>query len=71
MLQEGFDALNPFVPIEVCDYSDEEIDKTFDYLIERGWIQNKAYRISAQARKELIFLSAKNPLFLDKVLRSV
>ena len=69
--QVGFHALTPFIPIEVPDYSDEEVSAALDYFTERHWIQNEMYRTSKQARQELVFLSGKNPLFLDKVMRFV
>ncbi|XP_067943569.1 small ribosomal subunit protein mS29-like [Watersipora subatra] len=69
--EAGFDILNPFIPIEVSDYNEEEVHSALDYFIEHRWIQNESYRTSRQAREELIFLSGKNPLFLDKAIRSI
>lgn len=36
---QGIDFLEPFIPIEVTKYSEEEIQKVMDYYEDRRWIQ--------------------------------
>ena len=70
-LQEGFDTINPYIPVEVHNYTEHEVNVAIDYLIETNWIQHQAYRTSDSARRELIFLSAKNPHYLDLATRNL
>ncbi|XP_049815945.1 28S ribosomal protein S29, mitochondrial [Schistocerca nitens] len=58
--KEGFEHLDPFVPIHVPEYSDKEIHSCLDYYADRRWIQNER-GLSEDGRKELIFISAYNP----------
>lgn len=37
---QGFEFLDPFVPILVPEYSEKEARSTIDYYIDRNWIQN-------------------------------
>lgn len=38
--KEGFELLDPFVPVKVEKYSDREIHSVIDYYIDRNWLQN-------------------------------
>lgn len=38
---QGFEELEPFIPIEVVNYSDDEIHSCYDYYVDRLWIQNE------------------------------
>uniref|UniRef100_A0A8C5WZT3 Small ribosomal subunit protein mS29 n=1 Tax=Malurus cyaneus samueli TaxID=2593467 RepID=A0A8C5WZT3_9PASS len=38
--QEGFDALDPFVPIAVPNYSPREFESCYSYYLERRWLQH-------------------------------
>lgn len=58
--KEGFEHLDPFVPIHVPEYSEKEIHSCLDYYADRRWIQNER-GLTEEGRKELIFLSAYNP----------
>lgn len=40
-LQEGFDALDPFVPIPVPNYSPREFESCYQYYLQRKWLQNE------------------------------
>jgi small subunit ribosomal protein S29 len=57
--QSGWSVLNPFIPVEVTPYSEQELDSTIYYLIEKRWMREEAG--SGVRRKELDFLSARNP----------
>lgn len=55
--KNGFEHLDPFVPIRVDPYSDEEYQHCIDYYVNRRWLQNTATGFDT----ELKFLSNKNP----------
>ncbi|XP_022346565.1 28S ribosomal protein S29, mitochondrial isoform X2 [Enhydra lutris kenyoni] len=39
--KEGFDALDPFVPILVSNYSPEEFESCIQYYLENSWLQHE------------------------------
>lgn len=61
--KEGFEHLDPFVPVRVEGYSDKEFQTCIDYYVNRRWIQNQGEGFD----KELKFLSGKNPFRLMRV----
>lgn len=64
--KEGFDALDPFVPIPVANYSPREFESCYGYYLERKWLQHeKAHTEDGKA--ELQFLSGSNPRQLDRL----
>ncbi|NXH53526.1 RT29 protein, partial [Rhabdornis inornatus] len=64
--REGFDALDPFVPIPVPNYSAREFESCYGYYLERKWLQHeKAHTEDGKA--ELQFLSGSNPRQLDRL----
>ncbi|KOC64907.1 28S ribosomal protein S29, mitochondrial [Habropoda laboriosa] len=58
--KEGFEYLDPYLPVCVENYSREEFKTIIEYYKDRKWIRN----ISPEAEKELELLSNKNPLEL-------
>lgn len=65
--KEGFEHLDPFVPVRVSSYSDLEFDRAIEYYLERKWIQNSAPGFD----KELKFLSGSNPYQLMELCKSL
>ncbi|XP_063239134.1 small ribosomal subunit protein mS29 [Bacillus rossius redtenbacheri] len=61
--KQGFEHLDPFIPIRVVEYNEKEIESCLQYYIERRWLQHESGRTEA-GRKELEFLSGRNPLRL-------
>nr|CAD7449403.1 unnamed protein product [Timema bartmani] len=59
----GFEHMDPFVPIRVSEYNAKEIESCLQYYIDRRWIQNPNLR-TEDGRKELAFLSGNNPYHL-------
>jgi len=55
----GWELLNPFIPVEVENYTPSELDSAIDYSIEKGWIRTEAG--TATTRRELHFLTGRNP----------
>ncbi|KAK3604678.1 hypothetical protein CHS0354_009290 [Potamilus streckersoni] len=67
--KEGFEFMDPFIPIEVSNYTEKEVHSCLEYYIERMWIQNPRGR-SDDGKKELIFLSNKHPYELTRICAS-
>ncbi|XP_063001933.1 small ribosomal subunit protein mS29 [Elgaria multicarinata webbii] len=64
--KEGFDALDPFVPIHVLNYTDREFESCYQYYLERKWLQHEKASTDG-GRMELRFLSGRNPGLLDRI----
>ncbi|XP_066466352.1 small ribosomal subunit protein mS29 [Tiliqua scincoides] len=58
--KEGFDALDPFVPIQVLNYTDREFESCYQYYLDRRWLQHEKASTEG-GRQELLFLSGSNP----------
>lgn len=55
--KEGFEHVDPFVPVRVDNYSELEFQRCIEYYLNRRWIQNS----SAGFDEELKFISGMNP----------
>ena len=66
--KEGFECLDPHLPVYVPPYSDKELCSSVEYYMDRKWITNPAAR-TEDGRKELMFLSSNNPLHLYHLTR--
>lgn len=55
LLQEGFDALDPFIPILVSNYNPKEFESCIQYYLENNWLQHEKGQLLN------FFLSQKNP----------
>ncbi|XP_053330546.1 28S ribosomal protein S29, mitochondrial [Spea bombifrons] len=64
--KDGFEALDPFVPVQVPDYSEKEFESCYRYYLERNWLQHPQARAEA-GKKEILFLSDSNPRELEKI----
>ncbi|XP_019383703.1 PREDICTED: 28S ribosomal protein S29, mitochondrial [Gavialis gangeticus] len=63
---EGFSALEPFVPIQVAKYSEKEFESCYQYYLDRKWLQHEKAR-TPDGRAELLFLSGANPAQLERL----
>ncbi|XP_074385522.1 small ribosomal subunit protein mS29 isoform X1 [Zonotrichia albicollis] len=61
--KEGFDALDPFVPIPVPNYSPKEFESCYGYYLERRWLQHEKGRCWARGKPELFPPSLLQPSF--------
>lgn len=61
--KEGFEHLDPFIPIKVGNYSEEEYQNCIGYYLDRRWIQNTTEGFD----NELKHLSNKNPYNLMSI----
>ena len=57
--EEGWDYMEPFVPIEVTEYSKSEMDVMIDYYVEKRYIGEAA--ATTAGRAEIHFLTGRNP----------
>ncbi|XP_040474658.1 28S ribosomal protein S29, mitochondrial isoform X1 [Falco naumanni] len=64
--KEGFDALDPFVPIPVPNYSAKEFESCYRYYLDRKWLQHEKAR-TPDGQEELRFLSGSNPRQLERL----
>ncbi|XP_018947001.1 28S ribosomal protein S29, mitochondrial-like [Cyprinus carpio] len=64
--EEGFDNMEPFVPVSVSNYNEKEFESCYLYYLDRNWLQHSHSR-SEEGKKELIFLSNKNPSILERL----
>uniref|UniRef100_A0A1L8DRR2 Small ribosomal subunit protein mS29 n=1 Tax=Nyssomyia neivai TaxID=330878 RepID=A0A1L8DRR2_9DIPT len=65
--RDGFELLDPFVPIRVDDYTEKEYYSCIEYYLNRRWIQNRQDGYD----EELKYLSAKNPFKLMQLCSSL
>ncbi|NXN99313.1 RT29 protein, partial [Rhinopomastus cyanomelas] len=65
--KEGFDALDPFVPVVVPNYSPAEFESCYRYYQERRWLQHEKAHTEA-GREELRALSGCNPWQLERLV---
>uniref|UniRef100_A0A673G051 Small ribosomal subunit protein mS29 n=1 Tax=Sinocyclocheilus rhinocerous TaxID=307959 RepID=A0A673G051_9TELE len=64
--EEGFDSMEPFVPVSVSNYNEKEFESCYLYYLDRNWLQHPHSR-SEEGKKELIFLCNKNPSILERL----
>ncbi|KAM5294894.1 small ribosomal subunit protein mS29 isoform 3-T4 [Glossophaga mutica] len=64
--KEGFDALDPFIPILVSNYNPKEFESCIQYYLENNWLQHEKAH-TEEGKKELLFLSNANPAQLERL----
>ena len=57
--EDGWSALDPFLPVKVPAFSDGEVDTMIDYYVAKRFIREEAATDSG--RKEVRFLTAGSP----------
>merc|ERR1712150_256810 len=65
---DGFELLDPHIPVHVPHYSEKEAISAIEYFIDRKWITTETAS-TEDGRREMIFLSSKNPGELYNVSR--
>ncbi|KAH8269637.1 hypothetical protein KR018_011372 [Drosophila ironensis] len=65
--KEGFEHLDPFVPIHVENYTDKEFHSYINYYLDRHWINKTPRGFEEQLR----FMSNKNPYALMQLVRAL
>ncbi|XP_071965738.1 small ribosomal subunit protein mS29-like [Antedon mediterranea] len=64
--QEGFEMMDPFIPIKVDNYSEKEFECMMQYLLDKKWIQNEKFHTES-GKQELKFLTSLNPGALQRI----
>ncbi|KAF6292714.1 death associated protein 3 [Rhinolophus ferrumequinum] len=64
--KEGFDALDPFIPILVSNYNPKEFESCLQYYLENSWLQHEKAH-TEEGKRELLFLSNSNPGQLERL----
>lgn len=64
--ETGFDSMDPFIPVSVPNYSEKEFESVYLYYLDRKWLQHPQSR-TEDGKKELVFLSNRNPSMLDRI----
>uniref|UniRef100_A0A8C6R717 Small ribosomal subunit protein mS29 n=1 Tax=Nannospalax galili TaxID=1026970 RepID=A0A8C6R717_NANGA len=64
--KEGFDDLDPFLPILISNYNPKEFESSFQYYLENSWLQHEKAP-TEEGKKELLFLSNSNPGQLERL----
>lgn len=64
---DGFEHLDPFIPIKIDNYTEMEYNRCIEYYLNRKWIQNNSKGFD----DELKFLSGKNPYKLMQLCASL
>ncbi|KAL3285164.1 hypothetical protein HHI36_019283 [Cryptolaemus montrouzieri] len=65
--KEGFEHVDPFVPIPVNNYNEKEFISCLEYYKDRKWIQ----QYYPELEKELAFVSNSNPFRLLEIVASL
>lgn len=68
--EEGFDRMDPFVPVSVSNYSEKEFESCYLYYLDRHWLQHPQSR-TEEGKKELIFLTNRNPSVMERLCASL
>jgi len=58
--KEGFEHLDPFIPVLVDDYNVAEFVSMIEYYKDRKWIRN----ITSSGQRELELITNRNPFVL-------
>ncbi|XP_071110426.1 small ribosomal subunit protein mS29-like isoform X1 [Haliotis cracherodii] len=67
--KEGFECMDPFIPVLVPYYTEKEAHSCIQYFIDMNWIQTPEGK-TEDGKKELIFLSNQNPYLLTRICAS-
>ncbi|CAG0912794.1 unnamed protein product [Notodromas monacha] len=68
--RDGFEKLDPFLPVRVDNYSEQEFESCMDFYINKKWLVKPAAKTPI-GRKELAFVSAYNPLALNEISEGI
>ncbi|XP_041797644.1 28S ribosomal protein S29, mitochondrial [Chelmon rostratus] len=64
--ESGFNKMEPFIPVSVPNYSEREFESCYLYFMDRHWLQHPQSQ-TEEGKKEIIFLSNRNPSMLDRI----
>ena len=61
--------MEPFVPVEVPSYTEEELTNHFEYYKDRNWLQNPDAKTN-EGKQEIMFLSGNNPTEFARICQT-
>ncbi|KAJ1350971.1 hypothetical protein KIN20_006902 [Parelaphostrongylus tenuis] len=64
--EEGFHAIEPFIPIETKLYTKEEISNMYQYYYDKRWLVSEKAR-SEDGKLQMMYLSAFNPYDFERL----
>uniref|UniRef100_A0A8R1HP37 Small ribosomal subunit protein mS29 n=1 Tax=Caenorhabditis japonica TaxID=281687 RepID=A0A8R1HP37_CAEJA len=64
--EEGFEFIEPFLPIETTNYTESESNAIYNYYVKKNWLATEAAR-TEEGRKQLMHLSAFNPFYYERL----
>ncbi|XP_061838887.1 small ribosomal subunit protein mS29 [Nerophis lumbriciformis] len=64
--ERGFDNMDPFIPVSVPYYNEKEFESCYLYYLDRNWLQHPKSR-TEDGKKELLFLTDRNPSLMDRI----
>ncbi len=64
---QGFEHLDPFIPVEVTNYSHKEVHSQINYYIDRRWLIQPLAHTEA-GRNEILHASGANPYSLMQIV---
>ncbi|XP_041463926.1 28S ribosomal protein S29, mitochondrial-like [Lytechinus variegatus] len=68
--KQGFEWLDPFVPIYVENYSDKEFESCMQYYISKRWVQTEQAK-TEEGKLHLKLLSESSPGSLERMCASI
>ncbi|WKX93817.1 hypothetical protein Q1695_011241 [Nippostrongylus brasiliensis] len=64
--EEGFYAIEPFLPVEVKLYSKDEVSNMYQYYYDKRWLASEKAR-TEDGKLQLMYLSAFNPYYFERL----
>ncbi|CAI4224127.1 unnamed protein product [Auanema sp. JU1783] len=64
--EEGFETIEPFVPVETSQYSKEELTNIYKYYFDKKWISSAEGRSEA-GKLQMMHLSGFNPHYFERL----
>lgn len=68
--ETGFNLMEPFIPVSVSNYSKKEFESCYLYYLDRHWLQHPQSK-TEEGKKEISFLTNKNPALMDRICASL
>ncbi|CAH8574976.1 unnamed protein product [Dicrocoelium dendriticum] len=65
--EPGFTCMDPFIPVEIGNYTEAELNACLRFYAENNWLTNPAAHTPA-GLAEIAFLADRNPLELDRIV---
>uniref|UniRef100_W6NPR2 Small ribosomal subunit protein mS29 n=1 Tax=Haemonchus contortus TaxID=6289 RepID=W6NPR2_HAECO len=64
--EEGFQFIEPFLPIETKQYTKDEVSNLYQYYYDKRWLSTEKAR-TEDGKLQLMYLSAFNPYYFERL----